>query len=84
MMASRGLAGTWGQRTENDESRSVDRWSKTQAVASRLFYQDKRSAADVANMDPNEWNATYNASGIVDQREAVQQLRALENYKPTP
>lgn len=80
-MAARGLAGMWGQRTESDGARQVARAALPQSVASRIFYQDKRSSADISTMTPEEWDQSYNTTGLVDQARVLHQLRALENYR---
>jgi hypothetical protein len=82
-MSAYGLGGSYGNRTEDDPNRGVDRDSYAQAVASRLHYGQNVRAADVEAMGPGEWSKhplVVNRGGLVDQGQVVNVLRALENY----
>ncbi|MGA7535537.1 MAG: hypothetical protein WBW27_27035 [Pseudolabrys sp.] len=59
----------------------MSREALPQSVASRFHYQEGKSAQDVGSMSPEEWEP-YGKGGLVDQGRVIDQLRALENYKP--
>ena len=78
-MAAKGMGGKWGYRTENDPSRQVSFDALAGAVASKLHYDQGRSAQDIASMHPDEFSGLAGHAGI-DQNKTAQLMRAYEHY----
>lgn len=77
---ARGLAGNFGTRMEFDPRRSVDRASLPQSLASRLHYQEKRTAKDVLSMSDEEWGP-LSRDGLLDRQQVAEYMRAYEHYQ---
>lgn len=78
---ARGLNDSWGDRTEDDVSRRVDREALPQSLASQLHRSGKTSQ-EVMGLDDDSWSSLTHDSGVT--RDAVADyLRVQESYRPT-
>lgn len=76
---ARGLGNSYGVRKESDINRSVTRRSMHQALASRLHYDQQKTAREVRGMSPDDWESL--SGGNAEQEEVAQYLRAYEHYQ---
>lgn len=74
---AKGLAGSWGTRTENDPSRQVQRAAMPQALAAKLHTQ--YSSADLYTIPEYQWQRL--SGGLVDRADVENHLRVYESYQ---
>jgi hypothetical protein len=75
-----GLNGRWGDRTELDPARSVERTAIPQALASRIHYKMGKSAREVMDMDDQSWSAISGGNPDVTRDSVSDYLRMYEHY----
>lgn len=71
--------GQYGKDTAFDPKRSIQRSAMPQSLASRLHYQENRSAEDLYNMSDEEWSGF--SKDIVSRDEVADYMRAYEHYQ---
>lgn len=71
--------GTYGKDTGFDPARSVQRSAMPQSLASRLHYQEGRSAKDLYDMSDADWEDL--TKNIVSRDEVADYMRAYEHYQ---
>ena len=76
---AQGLNNSWGVRTELDPNRQVSKAAMPQALASRLHYQQKKTAQEIYQIPEDEWQSI--SKGVASRDSVADYMRAYEHYQ---